>query len=56
MYSRKKHNINDIFKIFVSKYSLIPKVDKTRKTNILQFTHNDNGVMHIYAADLMKSM
>ena len=52
MFSRRKHNINDIFDLFVAKYNLIPSVDKTRKTNILQFTHKtDNGNIHIYAAD-----
>ena len=51
MFSRTIHNINDIFYLFLSKYKLIPTVDKTHKTNILQFTHNNNGVIHIYAAD-----
>jgi 5-methylcytosine-specific restriction enzyme A len=51
MFSRNIHNINDIFHLFLSKYNLIPSVDKTHKTNILQFTHNNNGVIHIYAAD-----
>ena len=51
MFSRSTHNINDIFYLFLSKYNLVPHVDKTHKTNILQFTHNNNGVIHVYAAD-----
>ena len=51
MFSRPKHNINDIFNLFLSKHNLIPTVDKTHKTNILQFTHNNNGIIFIYAAD-----
>ena len=51
MFSRKIHDINDIFQLFLSKYNLIPSVEKTHKTNILQFTHNNNDINHIYAAD-----
>ena len=51
MFSRSTHNINDIFYLFLSKYNIIPDVDKTHKTNIMQFTHNNNGIIHIYAAD-----
>ncbi len=39
MFSRDIHNINDIFHSFLSKYNIIPKVDKVHKTNIMQFTH-----------------
>ena len=51
MFSRSTHNINDIFYLFLSKYNIIPKVDKTHKTNIMQFTHLIKGKIHIYAAD-----
>ena len=51
MFSRSTHNINDIFYLFLSKYNIIPNVDKTHKTNIMQFTHNNNGIIHIYTAD-----
>ena len=51
MFSRNIHNINDIFYLFLDKYNTIPKVDKSHKTNIMQFTHNNNGIIHIYAAD-----
>ena len=36
------------------KYNIIPNVDKTHKTNIIQFTHNNEGVIHMYTADLNK--
>ena len=51
MFSRTTHNINDIFHLFLAKYNIIPKVDKTHKTNIMQFTHKNNGIIHIYTAD-----
>ena len=47
MFSRSTHNINDIFYLFLSKYNIIPQVDKAHKTNIMQFTHNIDGVVHI---------
>ena len=51
MFSRTTHNINDIFYLFLSKYNIIPDVDKTHKTNIMQFTHKINDIIHIYTAD-----
>ena len=51
MFSRSTHNINVIFYLFISKYNIIPKVYKTQKTNIMQFTHNIDGVEHIFTAD-----
>ncbi len=52
MFSRSTHDINDIFYLILSKYNVIPEVDTTHKTNIMQFTHaNKNGIIHIYAAD-----
>ena len=51
MFSRSTHNINDIFYLFLSKYNIIPNVDKTHKTNIMQFTHKIDNIIHIYAAD-----
>jgi hypothetical protein len=51
MFSRTTHNINDIFYLFLSKYNVIPEIDKTHKTNIMQFTHIIKGKIHIYAAD-----
>ena len=37
MFSRTMHNINDIFHLFLAKYNIIPTVEKTHKTNIMQF-------------------
>jgi len=51
MFSRNTHNINDIFYLFLSKYHIIPNVDKTYKTNIMQFTHKMDNIIHIYTAD-----
>ncbi len=37
MYSRRIHNINDVFEQFISNFNTFPEINACHKTNIMEF-------------------